>query len=123
MNDRDGIVATSITVPADQRTLAHRIVIRDTGYEYVVHMQVELGPDEEPVERHKTETFRFCASEDGLRQLAANFTLYADDLDELFGIDEEEIEEIVADRPWNQPASAEPPPLGPDHAYTAEGRP
>ena len=35
-----GIIATSPTVPADEYTLAHRIVIRDMGDQYVVHMQV-----------------------------------------------------------------------------------
>jgi hypothetical protein len=36
MND-DNIIAASPIIPADGATLAHRIVIRDLGDEYVVH--------------------------------------------------------------------------------------
>ncbi len=39
----DGIVATSPTIPKSECTLAHRIVIRDLGDEYVVHMQIFEG--------------------------------------------------------------------------------
>lgn len=38
--DEHNIIATSPTIPADEYTLAHRIVIRDWGDQYVVHMQV-----------------------------------------------------------------------------------
>lgn len=40
---KDDIIATSPTVPASESTLAHRIVIRDLGDKFVVHMQVFEG--------------------------------------------------------------------------------
>ena len=39
----DRIVATSPTIPPDETTLAHRMVIRDLGDKYVVHMQIFEG--------------------------------------------------------------------------------
>jgi hypothetical protein len=41
--DKDGIIAMSPTVPSDAQTLAHRIVIRDLGDSFVVHMQIFEG--------------------------------------------------------------------------------
>jgi hypothetical protein len=38
--DNHGIIAHSPTIPADRTTLAHRMVIRDQGNQFVVHMQV-----------------------------------------------------------------------------------
>ena len=35
-----GIIASSPIIPRDKQTLPHRIVIRDLGDEFVVHMQV-----------------------------------------------------------------------------------
>lgn len=37
------IIASSPTIPADDTTLAHRIVLRDQGDKFVVHMQIFEG--------------------------------------------------------------------------------
>lgn len=43
LNQKYHIIAASPIIPRDQHTLAHRIVIRDMGDEFVVHMQVWEG--------------------------------------------------------------------------------